>query len=259
VPAADGLRTIRVVDGKPVACYGDDDKACFAFDPVGGAARPHARLAQEADKPDPPGITRDDNEVKICKIGSTTDCRTFKRLKEAGDVEANADRSLVALAGAGSVEVRELATGKLLATIPGWKTPMADEPMIYGVGFIGDHLEVYEPLTPVSASVKLFAPRTGKLIAQAGGPGGEVNGMGTQLDDKTWGWSAFALRRVYLHDIATGKLADTIELGKTVAGEENVGSFLAKIGDHLIVGGNGLYAVDLKTKASKVLAPPACK
>lgn len=253
------LAEARVVGDVVVACY-QDGVGCWALDPATGAATPHGALPTIVSQE--PEVTVDAAGIKVCATGAT-DCKTIAT-KEFPDgvsaVAVKADRSLVAVATTKAVTVYDVAKGSKLARIPGWKTPMTDGSSIYQLGpmrFLGDNLAVWESYSPISLVAKLFAPRTGKRVADIARANVEISdGEPVHVDGEQWAFVGFAYNQVYVQDVATGKVATTYDLGKVETGTPN--AWLGRIGDHFIVAADKVRALDTRSKLAKDLEPPRC-
>ncbi|MCW5808510.1 MAG: hypothetical protein KIT31_39535 [Deltaproteobacteria bacterium] len=249
----------RVVGSAVVACY-QDIPGCWALDPATGDVAPHGELPAVA--PDPE-VTVDAAGIKVCAAGAT-DCKTIatKEFPEGATAVAKADRSLVAVATSKDVTVFDVAKGTRLARIPGWKTPMTENTAVYQLGpmhFLGDNLAVWESYSPVGMVARLFVPRTGKLVANIAGANVQISDRDpVHVGGASWAFVGFDVNLIYVHDVATGKLVTTYDLGKAGAGMPD--AWLGRIGDHFVVAANNkVRALDTRTKAIRELDPPRCR
>ena len=253
------IELVRVVGDVVVACY-QDAGGCWSLDPATGAGQPHGGLPEIISHE--PEVTVDAAGIKVCAAGAT-DCKAIatKDFPDGGLAVAKSDRSLVAVATTKAVTVYDVAKGTKLARIPGWKTPMTDGSTVFQfprMQFLGDNLAVWESYSPVSSAAKLFAPRTGKLVADLAGPNIEISdGDPAQLDGASWAFVGFEYNHVYVQDVATGKVVATYDLGKVDTGQPN--AWIGRIGDVFVVAADTVRAIDTRSKAVKVLEPPRCR
>jgi hypothetical protein len=164
---------------------------------------------------------------------------------------ANGDGSLAAVWE--GTRMRVYDRGKLAYAVQPWKTDIARNEFQHA-RFIGDELVVWLSASPVSSNAHLFAARTGAYRATLGEGDSLAEGVAIRIDDTHWLFGGFAAPRLYVHDLATGKLEKTIVVGGPV-------ELLGRLGDGRVVAlaRHDFVLLDISAGTQQLLSLSACR
>lgn len=239
---------------------------CWSFDLVTQrwtprASRPYEFVAPLAD------VKVTGKTVAVCKA-DRSDCKSvplpFTPLPDDPiGAAANADRSLIALTHPGAVRVLDMS-GRQLTAIRPWHTAMAGEKGVSffrSAAFAGSALAVYIADTPVTSAVRLYHPRSGKIIGNVnqGRPMSDAQAP-VALGKNQFAFVEFDTSRIVIHDVTTGRLVRSYHPGKAAA--PGGYSFLAAPPDGRSIWGiSGAAVIRFDTASGKVarFEPPRCK
>jgi hypothetical protein len=130
------------------------------------------------------------------------------------DVVESGDRSRVALHGPAKaterpIQLFDAASGKRVALIRPWRTPMGNPAFFRSVRFAGPALVVMIASSPVTATGRLYDARSGRRLHEIG-RGRELDESGAALGAAHWVFAAFESGELFVHDVTSGQLVATI-------------------------------------------------
>ncbi len=255
----DAIAEIWIAGDGVSVCYASDPRTCWQIDAAKGEFTSKDPAAWKApDKIDT--ITVDATGIKHCKPDGS-DCKTIatKDYKDGGTAIANADRTLVAAwaqGGAPMLRVYETRRGRVVYTVAAWSGPSSDSPSaIQRARFTGDTLVVWNAYTPVSSGARMFVAKSGKKLGDVGGKNLTIHeGEAVQLDGTKWLFAGFDEQKLFVHDVATGKLDRTIEIA------DEAPQLIGKLPDGRVIanGGRDVRVIDLTSGKLGTWSPPAC-
>ena len=173
-----------------------------------------------------------------------------------------ADGSLIAVVTGGKVVRVFDATGAKIGDISSWPTEMSSPgkpALVDEVHFFDDTLAVYVGSTPVTDEVRLFAPRTGKLLGGLPAVSGFDEERPFYFGGHHYGVLEFDAPLVHVLDVTTGKLVRDLRFGNAEIPSKVV-AWATELPDNNLVGLNNMTAVliDVPTGATARFPAPVC-
>ena len=209
-----------------------DPPGCWAFDVAQQRWAPEPTRDQPTSGPTAPyAKVTSATEVSLCTAAGA--CKPVALVPpgapdySAGDGGAavSADGSLLAVVvGGKSARVFD-AKGAKLRDIPSWPTAQSNgkaPATLQSLAFVGDSLALYVSATPISDDVRLFVPRTGKLLGQVTTAGnGFLEAAPFDLGNHQYGWLELGTRLVHVVDATTGKGVRDVRFGSDGGDDDN--------------------------------------
>ena len=269
--AADGSLDWAAVRGTAIdACRKPNDEnapaSCRSFHVAAPPWAPDSRPDQPTPPPTAPHAEATSaTEVSVCTpAGACTPVELRASAPDPGPVAVTADGSLIAVVSGGKLARVYDNTGAKLRDVPSWVTGMSDgkhPATLQSVRFVGDSLALYVSTSPVSDDVRLFVPRTGKLLGEVKSGNGFIEDAPFDLGNHQYGFLELGKPIVHVVDATTATPIRDLQFGSGSGDDAPALAWVDALPDknHVALDGTTAVVIQVATGAMTRVPAPACQ